>query len=261
MKRFRRGLWIAVFLALLLIAASLGMQRTPVQNRNALALLVPGPAVAQDGPFGMLNEEAGIGAYLSTTTTPDLSGVGAAFRTIEDKNDQYIIGSVAVENYPESHDVHVLVTSDGWIVAYYLSSDPAAKIVDLIELRTTPDTLNTKLESALATVAGAAGIPYSTPAFYDFRYPAATHLVLVADGGAGDSFEVQLPSSFTYYEVSWSLYSWAGGSYWKLDETLLGSAGPLNEGVIPRTQLLPDAPHTVQVDDYGALAVVYKKEE
>ena len=62
-----------------------------------------------------LDAEAGISAYYKAPDTIDLNQVAPVFRTIEISTTEYIIGSVAVPNYPEHYDVHVYVNTNGWI--------------------------------------------------------------------------------------------------------------------------------------------------
>ncbi len=79
-----------------------------------------------------LDQEAGISAYYKSPDAITLSQVRGQFRTIETETADYIIGSVAVPNYPEENfDAHVYVHTTGWILAYYLRVDPVSKILDV----------------------------------------------------------------------------------------------------------------------------------
>ncbi len=49
------------------------------------------------------------------------------FRTIEAETNDYIIGSVDLQDYPEQFDTHVYIHRDGWFMAYYLAADPAVQ--------------------------------------------------------------------------------------------------------------------------------------
>lgn len=253
----------AILTALILITFTLPHQGQ--QNRSNLSLIRPAflnTAHAQEStsPFDIgakLDEEAGISAYYKSTVAVDLNLAKTAFRTIETQTSDYIIGSVAITNYPEHYDAHVYVNKDGWMVAYYLRPDPVAKILDVKS-----QSLNaTKLKNALAAVAGAAGAPFTTETYYDFRYPNATQIMLIAENyGSGNDFYVQIPSSFGYFERSWGLYSSGGSAFFKLNGTNL-SASYSGEGtyygVITASQLVPDVQHHVEVDDYGVLVIVY----
>ena len=103
----------------------------------------------------------------------------------------------------------VYVHRDGWFLAYYLTADPVAKIFDWKKLQV--GDIRHHLEAVLADVADARRAQLSTCHFYDFRYPNATHMMLIAeDTDNGNEFQVNLPGSYIYYERSWSLVSETG---------------------------------------------------
>jgi hypothetical protein len=219
----------------------------------------------------VITEEAGISAWFQASTSIDLNNVKSAFRTIETENSDYILGSVPVEGYGESQDVHVYVHTDGWILAYYMASDPVGKIFDWRAYHDGGRTsITTKLESTIALVATEAGVPYSSSdvTYYDFRYPNATNLMLIVEwvGGGSDSCEVNLPASFTYYERSWSLgtsvyYYWA--KYFLDGVEIERTQHWVNQGTLTASQLLPDQFHTIKIIgegdgySYGGLALIY----
>jgi hypothetical protein len=64
--------------------------------------------------------------------------------------------------------------------------------------------------------------------YYDFRYPNATHLMLIVEWvyNGTDSFEINIPGSFAYYERSWSLGTNDRASY-QLDGVTVSDAGCL----------------------------------
>jgi hypothetical protein len=245
---------------------------TPAQGKEVFALQAPAfvsvAHAAEEAVLSVIGDEAGIAAYFQAATAPNMDAVLAAFRTIEQKTDDYIVGSVSVLNYPESEDVHVYVDRDGWILAYYLAADPAAKIFDWRAYRASAETdLTTKLENTLARVATYAVVPYSGCTYYDFRHPSATDLTLVAEWTYHgiDSFQFKLPGQFTYLEGSWS----AGGTWsvnYVLDGVSLFSQNPqtwlTTQGYLESHQMLLEVFHTVNVDGYqygyGGLALVYR---
>ncbi|MFZ1598809.1 MAG: hypothetical protein WAW26_23425, partial [Anaerolineae bacterium] len=73
---------------------------------------------------------------------------------------------------------------------------------------------------------------------------------------------VKMPSSFQYYERSWGLYNTDHyyGSQWQLDGATIGNIcnGCLGYGTLTASQLLPDATHTIVIDDFGGLALIYR---
>ncbi len=263
MNGYRHNLISLLALTVAILAFASGhLSRTTSEDVFAMALVPPASTAQGDAGdvVSMLSEEAGIAAYVQVSSPVDLSSVKSAFRTVEDETDQYVIGSVPVEGYPESYDVHVFANTDGWIVAYYLADDPAAKMVDWLAYRSSQDSINTILERVLTTVAG---VPYTDVTFYDFRYPQATHIMLVAEAGKpgyDEAFTVQLPMSFTFYESSWSTYGPSGyASIWLDGAGHGGHSGDFYHDFIGASQLSPGSPHSIAVENYGGIALVYKK--
>jgi len=267
-KNVRKPLFAGITVVALLATFGLVNKPTmPVHGNTIFNLQSPpfvGIANAEAGSVAsVIGDEAGISAYYQASSpivfTADFKTV---FRTIEAETANYIIGSVAVENYPESEDVHVYVSTDGWMMAYYLAVDPVGKIFDWKSY--TGASIDTKLEKTLTRVASFAGVPYTSATFYDFRYPNANRMILIAETrGDGYDFTVNLPSSFTYYERSWGLYNDGGASCWQLNGSCVGgstsiSGGYTGQGYLTAAQLLPDTTHTIAVDDHGGLALVYR---
>lgn len=170
----------------------------------ALSLTVIGhPAEAS-----FLEDTAGISA--SATISPvDLTVAQTAFKNIERQDSTYIVGSVALDGYDEDHDVHVYITSAGHIIAYYLNNEPASKIVDWVGYRGGAMTLDgSNLEDALTKVCTVTGDTLPTVTYYDFRYPTANNIKIIADEefvtSATDTFTYTIPSSITILEGSYS---------------------------------------------------------
>ena len=275
---------------------------TPANANSIFSLQAPpfvSVARAQTDSIGStIEDEAGISAYWQAPTSINLNDVRGAFRTIEVETPDYIIGSVPVPNYPETEDVHVYAHKDGWILAYYLAADPAGKIFDWRKYHDSDRAdFTTKLESTIAVVASEAGIPfYYNATYYDFRYPNATHLMLIGEWvyggyhGQTDFFDVKLPGNLTYYERSWSFGRWTSDTdcttgtpttiaWYQLDGTTIqsytnscpGLDWQTSQGTLTAAQLLPDQFHRIAVHAigyytnydyyvyaYGGLALVYQ---
>ena len=221
-----------------------------------------------------LEEEAGISAYTNVGETIDLEKAKTAFRTIEYETDEYIIGSVSLPDYPETEDVHAYVHKDGWIVAYYLKEEPAAKIIDWEDYGTDEKITGTKLEDGISVVCNAAGVPMRNIKYYDFRYPNADKLMVVADAlwsRGTDTFKLKLPSDFVFYERSFShrwgdySYSWYHSYMYIDDEQISKSEGKsgTNYGLLSPTQLSLDEFHTIKIDGdapaFGAIVLIYRE--
>lgn len=260
---------LAAVLALTLLAA-FGLVATPTPSTDQSGVFtLQAPSFVRvasaegDAIASVIGSEAGISAYYQSAVPIEFTAdFRTVFRTIEAETADYIIGSVRVENYVESEDVHVYVSKNGWMLAYYLKTDPVGKIFDWKTYNGAA--INTKLEKTLIRVASFAGVPYTAAAFYDFRYPNATHLMLIGETHEdGNNFTVNLPSSFTYYERSWGLLNDGGASCWQLDGACVtGSTGVgggyTAQGYLTAAQMLPDATHTIAVDWHGGLALVYR---
>ena len=204
-----------------------------------------------------LEEEAGISAYTNVGETIDLEKAKTAFRTIEYETDEYIIGSVPLPDYPETEDVHAYVHKDGWIVAYYLKEEPASKILDWEDYDTDEKITGTKLEDGMSVVCNAAGVPMRDIRYYDFRYPNANRLMIVADAQwseGTDTFNIKIPSDFKVYERSYSHYAYDSyESSMKIDGDVISTIGKCNDysvtnyGELTWDQLSPDVFHTVSL--------------
>jgi hypothetical protein len=266
MKRFGiRKLVLASLFAVACLVAITAISRPtqPASGNGVLPLQAPsfiGVARAEGAAptaVSAIVDEAGISAYFQAPVSITISSVASLYRTIEFSNTDYIIGSISVATYNEWADVHTYIHRDGWVLAYYQKADPASIIFDWHNYNGT--SLNvTTLSQVLATVADAIGTPLPIPAYYDFRFPNANNLLLVAEKseGGGNSFTIQVPSTFSYYERSWSTYN---GNI-RLDGTTLnnGCDWCIYYGTLTAAQLSADTIHTAQVNYMGGLALVYR---
>lgn len=245
--------------------------QTP-RTGDAIRLQSPpfiGQAKAQSDSSFLANE-AGISAYTQATAPINLSYIRTVFRTIETETADYIIGSVEVAGYGTSEDVHLYVSADGWLLAYYLAADPISKIFNLdpYVLPYSNTSIPTKLESVLQASADHVGATISGITYYDFRYPNATHLMLITKQG-NNPFTVKLPDSFEYYERGWALGVGGINSLWAkylVNGIEVGSASTHDPtyGKLTFNQLLPNVTHNLRLqksyadDVYGGLAVIYR---
>jgi hypothetical protein len=268
-QSFRKLSFTGVVIVVLLV--TFGMVYKPGTSANSnpviklqrppfVGIASAGNALACPAGFGeQLDSEAGISAYYKSPDAITLSQVVGQFRTIEVTTTDYIIGSVAVPNYVINFDAHVYVHKNGWILAYYLRSDPTSKILDVKAL-----TINTtKLKTVVAAIASAAGAPFTDVTYYDFRYPNATNMMLIAKGDTnGNDYTIQLPSSYGYFDRGWALRhaGWGGSFYldgtnkapgaWSIDYAYYGT--------LTASELAPDVVHTIVINSTngGAYSVV-----
>jgi len=256
-----------------------------------LGTVVVLPAFAQEGTIALANpslqatgssflkEEAGITCYTKVYAV-DLIEAERAFKNVEKKTNDYIVGSIGLRGYGESHDVHVYADRTGWIVAYYLAKEPASLIIDWLDYSGGIIT-STKLEDALVKVTNALNVELPYVTYYDFRYPAATKIMIVTDeefSKGTETFRLRIPSSYTVYSRSWShalhsTYDFSFEGNIKIDGTTLHSGSAANhrwriwEGTITPTQLSPNSYHTISVynghsgrgDSYVGIVLIYSE--
>lgn len=179
--------------------------------------------------FSFLVKEAGITAYTKLNKPLDLETLAPLFKTKGRQTADFISGIVTAPDYEtapkyeEKAEVQVFVHKDGWILAYLTKWQRGAELFDWVhydDKRLKNSTLIENVVRYLAENAGASDVAVS---YYDFRYPDATNLLLIASHADTTNpqkdFEVNVPLKLTVYESSWShngirLY----GSNCKLDD-------------------------------------------
>ena len=161
------------------------------------------PAFAQTSAGSFLQGEAGIAAYVNTGSIIDPSTAKSVFKIIEMETAEYIIGSVSVEHddYDSgidwTHDVHAFVHKDGWIVTYYLKSEPVSKMIGYKYHAS--GALNTNyLTEGLTRIGSTFGIAITNPKYYHFQYPGANRITKIV----GSDYKVKIPGNFQVFEVS-----------------------------------------------------------
>ncbi|MEM2569940.1 MAG: hypothetical protein QXT67_08425 [Candidatus Bathyarchaeia archaeon] len=206
---------MAVLVFSLMFAYSLQFAADEKKNRidtavSGGALSLVSPVIAQGEVSGttFLDREAGICAYTNIGASINLAEARKAYRVIERESSDYIIGSIALPNLPDSEDVHCFVHKDGWIIVYYLKSEPVSKIIDWQYWLGSGFTKN-KLQVGLELMASALKTKISDIKYYHYQYPSANKLMIVADtfvGSGEDMFKITVPYEINLYEVSWSHY-------------------------------------------------------
>ena len=199
------------------------------------------PVMAAEPTF--LDEEAGISAYTNLGTTIDLSVARTGFKTIEQETADYVVGSIALPDLPETEDAHCFVHSDGWIVTYYLAAEPASKVIGWVY--SSPGNLITKLKVGIDEMCNTLATVASDISYYHFHFPLANRLMVITESQQGlgtDSFNLKIPSEFTVYERSWSHRG--------------GSGTATEYGLLTFAQLSPNIFHTVEVTNGGTYGVL-----
>ena len=259
-----------VFIMLFLVSSEVD-----AQENNSFEM-IPFNAEAVSASF--LEDEAAISAY-GQVSVANLDLAENAFKTVEKKTDQYIVGSVALDDYPESDDVHVYVDISGWIISYYLSGEKVSKIIDWKEY-SGGEIPSSKLEDALIKICAEMYQLISSITYYDFRHPNATHIMIITDEiskNGTESFRIMVPATHFVYSRTWShaqhyarccTGSQTGNI--KIDEELLNSGTGTTSGWkiwggdITPLQLYPDVFHEVTLynpksnyDSFVGIVIIY----
>jgi len=225
-----------------------------------------------------LEAEAGISAYTNVQQAVDLKKAKNAFRTIEHQTEDYIVGSVPLLDYGEEEDIHAYVHKTGWILAYYLCDEPAAKIVDWKNYGQDGKIYGTKLETGLSVLCSACQVAAREVKYYDFRCPEANKLLIVADAAynvAEDSFTIKIPNEFLIFERSYLHCNFTSArtkSALSLDSTVISVSSlgmSSNYGILSPVQLSVDDFHIVKlglasgyagnIESLCAIVLVYRE--
>jgi hypothetical protein len=245
------------FIVLMLVVSGM----TYAQENNSFNM-----APLDEGLAGLsfLEDEAGISAYGQVSST-NLDLAENAFKNVEKKTAEYIIGSVALTDYGETHDVHVYVDISGWIIAYYRNTEKASKIIDWVDYYGNPEITSTKLSDAIDIVTLEMLVLPPDIKYFDFRYPDATKMMIVTDEEfvhlATETFRIKVPGDYSTYNRTWShaIYdqgtsSTSGNIQIDGVELHSGSSGEgwqIWEGDITPTQLFPNVFHEISLYHYG----------
>ena len=166
---------------------------------------------AQETTFPV--EEAGIAAYvkLDSVKKEDLTKAWYSYHSREKNAETYVIGTIEIVNqsprggqwfnYP-----HIYIGRDGWMVAYYLKDEEASQIIQWEDY--TPGVMGTTtLQDAIDFMADSIGVTYSGEIkYYDFEFPEANKMTLVAETfiDGSNCFSLTIPG--TLYEASFSAF-------------------------------------------------------
>ena len=232
--------------------------------------------------FSFLLDEAGVTAYTKLDEPLDLASLTSNFKTIGRQTDQFISGIVIAPGYEklpefgENAEIQVFLHQDGWIVAYLTRYQTAAALFDWVSYDEKRLKNNTLIENVVRKLTLDAGASDANVAYYDFRNPEATNLMLVADPAndkiRNNTFTINIPRQLIVYERSWS----SAFLDYRSDirpcnlnneplATYTGRAVQmLLSGELTKAQLPPDTNHTLYTDgaslrSYCGLAILYRE--
>jgi len=271
-KKMKVGLFLAAvaicgFLCVYFYADGGGGSDIIAQAGQIYSFVNPDFALSAESETTFLEEEAGMSMYVNIGRSIDLEVAKTVYRTIEKETSNYTIGSVPLPDLPESEDVHCFVHKDGWIVTYYLKTEPVSKIIDWNYWSGGELTKN-KLQVGLEQMGNALGASVTDARYYHFQYPYANKCMIIIETLVGtgscseDNFNITIPLEFTVYERSWSHYSEHAypmdapdtRSRFKIDGNtinIISESSPQTKyGQLTVVQLSPDMFHTVSVSGY-----------
>jgi hypothetical protein len=204
--------------------------------RDILALTVAllfmaGAASATTFPV----DEAGIAAYVNVSDTIDLDeamiNLQSVITEVVELNTTYFIVNVTND---DNQNTHLYVGADGWVIPYYLNTEPVSRVVRwniTSDQDPTPQNVTnmTTLEEVISKTCDAIGVDYETIEseikFYDFKHPDANRMTIVVDmlnGGGTNTFYMTIPSEVTLNESTYSHYMRNTATRWSqiaVDET------------------------------------------
>lgn len=157
-------------------------------------------------PVNFLEDEAGMGAYFQFASPTNLQSnlLRNLFRTITFDKPGYLVGWLPMEGYEgyPGMDLKVFIHNDGWVVAYFPSSEASAKMFN-----TLVDQPN-RLQRALARVAAAMEVNDYELHYAHFQYPEARRMATLQMRAAGTrSFDFRLPGASQFYDRSYYIYA------------------------------------------------------
>ncbi len=202
-----------------------------MQTRNVFACLFA--AVCVFGFFGVLftlpaqaafpQDQAGIAAYVKLTGVNQTSfdtALDDFFDSTEPSGDTYmiVVKGYLVDDQPydpyayNKIDIHFYLGVDGWLAAYLLKDDPAAKIVNW---RPGAELKNTLLEIALEdAIAKLGAAPIGEIKYHDFSAPASSKMTLAKESSpANDQDSEDNPINYNEFSAmmkgTLSRFSWS----------------------------------------------------
>ncbi|MEM2592324.1 MAG: hypothetical protein QXI60_07050 [Thermofilaceae archaeon] len=170
------------------------------------------PLVAPEGALAFPKDAAGISAWVKLERTIKIDEtLSKIFYRIEDVSDSHILGTVEVSDYVRTVYPHLYVDVQGWIIAFFLPSEPTASIIMWLgDVYNPQPRIKTTLEAALEKVAATLQFLLPKTAFYDFRYPKAnTMLMLLRIFPSPDTkvMYVKFPLPYKIYQLSFNHYA------------------------------------------------------
>ena len=234
-ERMRRGRVILVGIAAVAIAAifialaSIAPQSIKRASPFSTVLALQPPDFINEtealGAPAFPEEKAGISAYVKVNQTINVTDTRVldVFESLSELGENYVIGTVEVDNNGEKIDVNVYADSNGWIVAYFPIGTPVAAITNWEIFVLSPRIKDSVLHEAIKALCSGAGIDYADISddikFYHFGAPEADKIIALMETvsekptGTSERIYVLIPSKYgdpylkpTLIELSYSIF-------------------------------------------------------
>lgn len=156
-------------------------------------------------------QSAGLSAYVKLEQRIAITtALSSIFDKIEDVGGNYIIGTVKVTDFVNTVYPHLYVDTEGWIVAYFLSHEPASLVMFWSGNTQNPSPIiGSSLEKAIERACEALRVPLPRVSYYDFRYPQANNMLILLNillQAGTKVMYVKLPSNYTLFHAAYYLY-------------------------------------------------------
>jgi len=216
---------------------------------------------------GFPYDEAGISAYINigSITGNEMNTALSVFSSMIESNSEYTLGLVS--------NIHTYIGFSGWIIAYLPKDKPVSTIIHPNKQAGGVSKFNTPISRICSAINK--NFDQDTIKYYHFKYPEANEMIFIFErlsSKGTDSFYVELPSEFIFYEASYAIYQDSSTSIGTLlvddiELAKLVSKGQLVTGYYDLENILkPDIAHKISItnaDSYGCVdaetVIVYKK--
>ena len=234
-ERMRRGRVVLVGIAAVAIAAifvalaSIAPQSIKRASPFSTVLALQPPDFINEtealGTPAFPEESAGISAYVKVNQTINVTDpkVLDVFKSLSELGENYVIGTIEVNNNGKKINVNVYADSNGWIVAYFSAGTPVAAITNWEISRFYPEIKDSVLHDAIKAFCSGADIDYADISedikFYHFGAPEADKIVAFMNtisekpAGTSERIYVLIPLKYgdpylkpTLIELSYSIF-------------------------------------------------------
>jgi len=241
---------------LMLIIGALTVQciivSTTMCEENNSSVNLEKPPIRSVTDSGFPTDEAGMAAYvnLGTLTGIQMNTVLKVFESLIESNSVYTLGIVHTDL-----NIHLYVGFSGWIIAYIPIDTPVGSVIYHYYSSSKLRFKNVFYEEIQA-VYSALKKSYSSTyvKFFHFKYPEAKHLMSIYEKtGSSNSFYIELPGEYTFYEASYRLKQ--GDGILKVDDNEVAktsTTAPIFGQLDFEHTLIPEVSHKITIENTAA---------